>query len=146
MTTCTPIATPLWTNEKILNYVGDPLGPKDTTRYHSFVGALQYLTLTTPDPAFLVNKMCQHLDLPTTQHWTPVTRILWYLSYTLSFGLRIKRSESTLVSAYSNADWIGCRCTNDRKSSGGFAIFLGINLISWTAWKQIIVSWSSSEA
>jgi hypothetical protein len=33
-----------------------------------------------------------------------------------------------LVSAFSDADWAGC--VDDRRSTGGFAMFLGANLIS----------------
>jgi hypothetical protein len=50
------------------------------------------------------------------------------------------RSTSILVSAFSDADWVGC--SDDRKSIGGFAIFFGPNLISWCA---KMVSRSSTE-
>jgi hypothetical protein len=49
-----------------------------------------------------------------------------------------------MVSAFSDADWFGC--SDDRRSTGGFAVFLGSNLISWTARKQATVSRSSTEA
>jgi hypothetical protein len=49
-----------------------------------------------------------------------------------------------LLSAFSDADWAGN--VDDRHSTGGFAIFLGSNLITWCARKQATVSQSSTEA
>jgi hypothetical protein len=59
-------------------------------------------------------------------------------------GLKLIKSKSTLVSAFSDADWAGN--VDDRKSIGGFAVFFGSNLVSWSARKQRTVSHSSTEA
>ena len=64
--------------------------------------------------------------------------------HTIGLGLQVRRSNSTLVSAFPDADWAGC--SDDRKSTGGFAVFFGSNLISWSARKQATVSRSSTEA
>jgi hypothetical protein len=101
-------------------------------------------TLTRPDIAFSVNKVCQFLRAPTTVNWTAVKRILRYLRGTISLGLRISKSSSTVVSAFSDADWAGC--PDDRRSTGGFAAYVGSNLVSWNAKKQATVSRSSTEA
>jgi hypothetical protein len=58
-------------------------------------------------------------------------------------GLQILKSPSMLVSGFSDADW--ARCLDDRRLTGGFAIFLGSNLVSWSAHKQPTVSRSSTE-
>ena len=123
---------------------GSLLGSNDATQYRSIVGALQYLTLTRPDIDFSVNKVCQFLHAPTTVHWTVVKKILWYVKQCTSMGLGIHRSGSTLVSGFSDADWAGS--VDDRKSTGGFAVFIGSNLVSWNARKQATVSRSSTES
>lgn len=144
MTDCKPVNTPLSTTEKLSVHEGDLLGPHDATHYRSIVGALQYLTLTRPDIAYSVNKVCQFLHAPTTVHWAAIKRILRYLKYTSSLGLKFNRSSSLFVSAFTNADWAGC--LDDRRSTGGFAVYLGSNLVSWSARKQATVSRSSTEA
>ena len=144
MMQCASSPTPLSSSESLSLVQGDPLGPDDSTQYRSIVGALQYLTLTRPDISFSVNKVCQFLHAPTTSHWTAVKRILRYIKGTLNTGLTFRRSSSTLLSAFSDADWAGC--PDDRRSTGGFAVFFGPNLISWKARKQATVSRSSTEA
>lgn len=144
MMQCKPSSTPMSVSEKLSRYEGEPLSPEDSTRYRSIVGALQYLTLTRPDLAFSVNKVCQFLHASTTVDWTAVKRILRYVKYTLGLGLSLTKSQSVLLSAFSDVDWAGS--IDDRKSTGGFAIFLGPNLVSWSARKQATVSRSSTEA
>jgi histone deacetylase 1/2 len=107
MQNCIPANTPMST-EKLSAFEGTPLSIGDSTRFRSIVGALQYLTLTRPDISFAVNKVCQFLHAPTTVHWTTVKRILRYVKYTVSLGLKITKSRSTLVSGFSDADWAGC--------------------------------------
>jgi hypothetical protein len=84
------------------------------------------------------------MSAPTIVHWAAVKRILCYLHDTIDFGLCFTRSGSSLLSAYSDADWAGT--LDDRQSTGGFAIFLGSNLISWSSFKQYTVSQSSTES
>jgi hypothetical protein len=144
MSDCKSAPTPLSSTEPLTLFDGDLLGPADSTIYRSIVGGLQYLTLTRPDLSFAVNKVCQYLHAPTTVHWTAVKRILRYIKDTLNIGTTFQKSSSTLLSAFSDADWAGC--LDDRRSTGGFAIFVGPNLVSWSAKKQPTVSRSSTEA
>jgi histone deacetylase 1/2 len=138
------VDTPISTIDKLSLNDGVRLGPVDSTQYRSMVGALQYLTLTRPDISFAVNKVCQFLHAPTTVHWSVVKRILRYVQGMLSLGLKIRKSISTTVGAFSDADWAGC--VDDWRSTGGFAVFFGSNLVSWRARKQPTVSRSSTEA
>jgi len=144
MLTSKGVSTPMVPSEKLLLDSGDKLSPEDTTRYRSVVGALQYLSLTRPDISFCVNRVCQFLSAPTTVHWAAVKRILRYLHDTADMGLCFTKSGSSLLSAFSDADWGGN--PDDRRSTGGYAIFFGGNLISWSSRKQPTVSRSSTEA
>jgi histone deacetylase 1/2 len=144
MENCRPTSTPLATAERLARDSGTALSTEDAFRYRSVVGGLQYLTLTRPDISFAVNKVCQFLSQPTDSHWEAVKRILRYVKGTLSTGLRFLKSSSTNINIYTDADWAGC--VDDRRSTGGFAIFVGPNLISWSSKKQPTVSRSSTEA
>jgi hypothetical protein len=64
MVSCKPASTPLASSTKISAHDGDLLS--NATKYHSIVGAWQYLTLTWQDIAFSVNKVCQYLSTPRT--------------------------------------------------------------------------------
>jgi hypothetical protein len=143
MENCKPVQTPLCVSEKLSSFSGTPLGNQDTFLYRSTVGALQYLTLTRPDFSFAVNKACQFLSKPTDVHWEAVKRILRFVKGTAHTGLQIRKSPSTLLSIFTDADWAGC--VDDRRSTGGFAVYFGPNLISWSARKQPTVSRSSTE-
>jgi hypothetical protein len=143
MFNCKAVNTPLSTSERLSAHVGELLGPNDTTNYRSLVGGLQYLTLTRSDLSFSVNKVYQYLHAPTTLHLTAAKRILRYVKGTIDLGLQITRSPSMLVRGFADADWAGC--IDDRRSTGGFAIFLRSNLVSWSVRKQPTVSRSSTE-
>ncbi|KAJ9545242.1 hypothetical protein OSB04_024949 [Centaurea solstitialis] len=80
---------------------------------------------------------------------------LRYLKHTKHHGLLIRKSslpclrafsdvESPYIHAFSDADWAGC--PDDRKSTGGYCIFFGDNLISWSSKKQHTIARSSTEA
>ena len=104
MQLCKPMKTPLSTTEKLSVTSGTQFGVEDSTRYRSIVGALQYLTLTRPYLSFLVNKVCQFLHSTTTIHWEVVKCILKNVQGTIGLGLKIRKSNSMLVSAFSGAD------------------------------------------
>jgi hypothetical protein len=94
MVKCKPVSTPLAANEKLSLSDGTMLSNEDATTYRSVVVALQYLTLTRTNISFAVNKVCQYLHSPTTQHWSTVKQILRYLCGTLGYGLYLRRSPS----------------------------------------------------
>jgi hypothetical protein len=71
-------------------------------------------------------------------------RIMRYLQGTPNYGILLRRSSSSNLVVYTDADWVGCPDT--RRSTLGYAVFLGDNLVSWSAKRQTVVSRSSAEA
>lgn len=83
------------------------------------------------------------LHSPTSVHLTAAKRVLWYLKGTLHYGLYYTPG-SLKLNGFCDSDW--ARSLNDRKSTTGYAIYLGPCLISWAAKKQPTIARSSTEA
>ncbi|XP_019181984.1 PREDICTED: uncharacterized protein LOC109177137 [Ipomoea nil] len=141
MIDCKPLATPAAVTKAVT--LSDELFD-NPTQYRRVVGALQYLTITRPDLSYAVNRLCQFMHAPTVDHWSLVKRVLRYIKGTIHYGLRLTPSSSTTIHAFSDSDWAGCPI--DRKSTSGFAVYLGSNLISWLSKKQRTIARSSTEA
>jgi histone deacetylase 1/2 len=139
------LTTPMVSNLKLSKFGTDEL--PDAHEYRSIVGALQYVTLTRPELAFCVNKVCQFLSRPLISHWQAVKRILRYLLHTCSHGLLLQPSQAVSkfsIRAYSDSDWASDM--DDRRSTSGSCVYFGPNLVSWSAKKQTLVARSSAEA
>jgi hypothetical protein len=142
MTNYNPCSTPVDTQGKLSEAEGPPVA--DPTAYRSLAGALQYLTFTQPDITYAVQQVCLHMHDPREPHLTALKRLLCYLWGTLDYGLLLHQASSTDLTIYTDADWAGCPDT--RRSTSGYAVFLGGILVSWSSKRQPVVSRSSAEA
>jgi len=116
----------------------------DPTLYRSILGALQYATVTRLEISFSVNRVCQYMHKPQIHHWKAVKRIPRYLVGTSTHGLLLNPSPNYSITAYSDSNW--ATDLDDRKSTTGYCIFVGRNLVSWSSKKQKVVSRSSTDA
>ncbi|GJR79301.1 ribonuclease H-like domain-containing protein [Tanacetum coccineum] len=141
MVTCNPSRTPVDTESK-LGPEGAPV--QDPTLYRSLAGGLQYLTFTRPDLSYAVQQICLYMHVPREPHLAALKRILRYVQGTLDLGLHLYSSSTTSLVSYTDADWAGCPST--RRSTSGYCVFLGDNLLSWSAKRQHTLLRSSVEA
>nr|GEX99909.1 ribonuclease H-like domain-containing protein [Tanacetum cinerariifolium] len=141
MTNCNPSRTSVDTDSK--------LGPEDfpiqdPTLYRSLTGGLQYLTFTRPDISYVVQQICLYMHDPREPHLAALKRILRYIRGTLDFGFHLYSSTTISLVGYTDVDWAGCPLT--RRSTSGYCVFLGDNLLSWSSKHQQTISRSSAEA
>lgn len=142
MSSCNPARTPVDTQPKLSATDGSPYA--DPTQYRSLAGALQYLTFTRPDISYDVQQICLHMHDPRDGHMNALKRILRYLQGTLEHGIYLYPSSMSTLVSYTDADWAGCPDT--RRSTSGYCVFLGNNLLSWSAKRQPTISRSSAQA
>ncbi|CAL1393651.1 unnamed protein product [Linum trigynum] len=98
----------------------------DPSLYRQIVGALQYLQFTRPDISHAVNFSAQHMHNPLQHHWSDVKRI--HLNGTSTHGLFFNNTSPLLLSGYYDAAW--ANSVLDRRSTTGYAVYLGCHLIS----------------
>jgi len=116
----------------------------DPSMFRSVFGALQYVLITRPELSYAVNKVCQFMHSPQDHYWQAVKRILRYLAGTRTHGLILHPNPSPTICAFSDADW--GNDVDDCKSTIGYCVYYGRNLIAWSSRKQRVVSRSSIEA
>ena len=98
-----PLPTPMVSSLKLTATDGDPV--PNVTEYRSIVGALQYITITRPEIAYCVNRVCQFMQKPLDHHWKAVKRIHRYLKGTADEGITLRKTNNLSLIGYCDADW-----------------------------------------
>lgn len=111
--------------------------------YRNIVGTLQYLTITCPEIAYFVNRVCQFMHNPSESYWAAVKHILRYLKGAIDARLIFRPSKDSRLFCFTDAGWVSG--PDDRRSQYGFFIYFGGNLVSWAPRKQKVVARSSTE-
>jgi hypothetical protein len=107
--------------------------PKNKERYQRLVRKLIYLSHTCSDIAYAVSVINQFMHCPSEDHMDAVLRILRYLKSSPGEGLMFSRNGHLNVEGYTNVDWAGN--ISDRKSTLGYFMFVGRNLVTWRSKK-----------
>jgi hypothetical protein len=141
MLECRPASTLIEQNHGLIADSGDPV---DKGRYQRLVGRLIYLSHTRPDIAYAVSIVSRYMHDPRSGHLDVVNRILRYLKGCPGKGILFSNHGHLRVEGYTDADWAGC--LDDRRSTSGYCMFVGGNLVSWRSKKQSVVARSTAEA
>jgi len=142
MEDCKPVSTPLEQNFRFPDESSD--SEVDANRYRQLVGSLIYLTITRPDISFAVNVVSQFMQKPRESHLRTARRILRYIKGTLNFGIRYDGNNDLHLYGYTDVDWAGNQL--DRRSTSGYAFYIGSGAVSFSCKKQPTVALSSTEA
>jgi hypothetical protein len=102
MSECKQCTTPVDTNPKLSAEIGPPV--QDALDFRSLASAMQYLTFTRPNIAYVVQQVCLHMHDPLEPHLAALKRILRYIRRTLHLGLLLRPSTSRDLIVYSDAD------------------------------------------
>ena len=118
--------------------------PIDKHQYQRLVGRLIYLSHTRPDIAYAVSVVSRYMHDPRSGHMNAANRILRYLKGCPGKGILFSANGHLKIEGYTDADWAGC--LDDRRSTSGYCMFVGGNLVSWRSKKQTVVARSTAEA
>ena len=105
-------------------------------------------TMTCPNITYAVSTLSQYLNSPHTTHLEAVKQAFHYLIKTKHLKLILGGHCLTWntingILGFSDADWAS---HFHWPSISGYALFVGIGAISWSAKKQPIITLSSSES
>ncbi|GJR63446.1 ribonuclease H-like domain-containing protein [Tanacetum coccineum] len=107
----------LYVDDIVLTTSSQPLLQRIIASLH------QEFSMTDLDNAYAVKQGCLHIHDPRELHFSALKQILRYVC---------------------DADWAGCPTT--RRSTSNYCVFLGNNLLSYSAKRQPTLSYSSAEA
>nr|GFC48651.1 retrotransposon protein, putative, unclassified [Tanacetum cinerariifolium] len=130
--------------QQIITSLHQEFDMTDLGALNYFLGGLQYLTFTRPDLFYAIQQICLYMHDPREPHFAALKRILRYVRGTVDFGLQLYASATTSLVGYTDADWAGCPST--RRSTSGYCVFLGDNLLFWSSKRQHTISRSGTEA
>ena len=103
------------------------------------------MTHTRPDLLYSVGLLSRYMETPTSDHLAAANRILRYVKGTLNFGLIcLKYQVQDALLGYNDSDF--ARDVDDRRSTTGYAFFMGSSIVSWGSIKQKTMALSSCEA
>lgn len=124
---------------------GPLLGDAPASQYRSIIGGIMHISnYTRPDVAFAVNYLSRFMASPAANHLARAKDIVTYLKGSAALRLRLGGATAPIFHGCCDADFAAC--VNTRKSTSGYALFLGTGIVDWQSRRQATVSRSTAEA
>ncbi|XP_071681771.1 uncharacterized mitochondrial protein AtMg00810-like [Lolium perenne] len=133
--------------DALVRSLGADFAVKDLGRLHYFLGvevSPRAAGLTMTQKKYSLELLQRAGMLKCKPIATPMSSTDKLTAVDVSHGLHIRPHPSGVLSVFSDADWAGS--PDDRRSTGGYAVFYGSSLIALSARKQATVYRSSTEA
>jgi len=105
----------------------------DPERYRRLIEKLIYLTVTRSDITFAVGVLSRFMHQRKEVYWTIALRILAYVKSFLGKSLLYKKHGYVRIFRYFDFDYAGDK--GNRKSTTGYCIIVGGNLVTWRSKK-----------
>jgi len=146
MSDCNSVSTPMDPGYQFSPATDEEYEAVKDFPFQQVVGSLQYATLVSrPDFQFAVNKLGQSNAKWNQAAVSAAKHLLRYVAGTLDLSLCYGLDKSALsLIGYADADYAGCKVT--RRSTTGYAFFVGGDLFSWKSKRQPTVAQSTCEA
>ncbi|XP_070042945.1 uncharacterized mitochondrial protein AtMg00810-like [Nicotiana tomentosiformis] len=106
----------------------------DTTYFRKLVESLRYLTSTRLDITYGVGLISRFMKTPRQSHLQAAKRTLRYIQGTQTDGIFYSKTNDSSLVGFTDSDWAGD--TIQRKSTSGYAFYLGSGVFSWSSKKQ----------
>ncbi|XP_057526253.1 uncharacterized mitochondrial protein AtMg00810-like [Amaranthus tricolor] len=159
MSFCKSTSTPVDTTSKLSAHDSPPVA--DPSLFCSLAGALQYLTFTRPDISYAIQQICLHMHDPQESHLTALKLgmgmglvllelfsipHLPVLIFHMQFSMHDHQEKHLTAMKVETHNLL---CSGDftvGRSTSGYCVFLGDNLISWLAKREFTLSRSSTDS
>uniref|UniRef100_A0A0N5BE83 Reverse transcriptase Ty1/copia-type domain-containing protein n=1 Tax=Strongyloides papillosus TaxID=174720 RepID=A0A0N5BE83_STREA len=121
-----------------------PIDDNLKREYRSVLGQILYISqCTRPDLAYSVSTLASRTEKATMNDYTTLLRSVYYLLETQDKSLIFTRETNDKITIYTDSSYAD---TTDYKSSYGYFIYLGENIIHWKSKKTKTIMTSTYEA